>query len=178
MSQAGASGADGVLAQLRARGWTIGTAESLTGGLLCAALTDVPGSSAVVRGAVVSYATDVKASVLGVDAALLARSGAVHPEVAAQMASGVCRVLACDVGVATTGVAGPAPSDGQPVGRVFVAVQALGATRPEVRELALAGGRSQIRNASVVAALDLLDAVLRRLPARTGSQTDTDRGAG
>ena len=102
------------------------TAESLTGGLVCAALTDVPGASAVVRGAVVAYATELKAQVLGVDPDLLATGGAVQAEVARQMATGVCRVLGADVGVATTGVAGPDPQDGHPVGTVFVAVAAEG----------------------------------------------------
>lgn len=83
---------------LTGRGQTVACAESLTSGLVCAALTDVPGASAVVRGAVVSYATDVKAAVLGVDADLLARAGAVDAEVARQMAQGVCRVLGSDWG--------------------------------------------------------------------------------
>lgn len=137
---------------LRAGRLTVATAESLTGGLLCGALTDVPGASAVVRGAVVAYATDVKESVLGVDAALLARpGGAVQGEVAAQMAVGVCRVLGSEVGVATTGVAGPEPQDDQPVGTVFVAV-AVGHL-VEVSQLALAGTRAEIRAATVTAAL-------------------------
>ena len=115
-----------LLAALHERGLTVGTAESLTGGLVVAALTDVPGASASVVGSVVSYATRVKRDVLGVDADLLAARGAVDPEVAAAMASGVCRVLGCDVGLATTGVAGPDPQDGQPVGTVYVAVRVPG----------------------------------------------------
>ena len=146
------------VAALRGHGLTVGTAESLTGGLVCAALTEVPGASAVVRGAVVSYAVDVKASVLGVDAALLASEGAVHPEVASQMALGVCRVLGCDVGVATTGVAGPDPADGRPVGTVYVAVAAPSGVH--VRELALGGDRSAVRSATVDAALALLVALV------------------
>ena len=87
-----------VVSGLRQAGLTIGTAESLTGGLVCGALTSVPGASSVVRGGVVAYASDVKASVLGVDAELLRREGAVHAEVASQLAEGVRRVLSCDVG--------------------------------------------------------------------------------
>ena len=143
-----------VVTALVAAGRTVATAESLTGGLVCAALTDVPGASAVVRGAVVAYATELKAQLLGVDPDLLATGGAVQAEVARQMASGVCRVLGAEVGVATTGVAGPDPQDGRPVGTVFVAVAAEG--RVAVRELALAGDRGTIRARTVEAALDLL----------------------
>ena len=143
-----------VVATLVAAGRTVATAESLTGGLVCAALTDVPGASAVVRGAVVAYATELKAQVLGVDADLLATGGAVQAEVARQMATGVCRALGADVGVATTGVAGPEPQDGRPVGSVFVAVAVDG--RVAVRELALAGDRAAIRARTVEAALALL----------------------
>ncbi|MBE9940161.1 CinA family protein, partial [Cellulosimicrobium cellulans] len=91
-----------LLGALEARGWTLATAESLTGGLLSATIVDVPGASRVLRGAVVAYATDVKESVLGVDGGLLAAHGAVHPEVARQMAERVRDVLRADVGVATT----------------------------------------------------------------------------
>ena len=151
----------GVVQELIRRGWSIGTAESLTGGLVCAALTDVPGASAVVRGGVIAYATDVKASVLGVDAGLLAERGAVDPAVASQLADGVARLLNCEVGVGTTGVAGPEPADGCPVGTVHVAVRT-----PEgivVESLALTGDRGQIRRATVAAALDLVGRCLRNL---------------
>jgi len=143
-----------VIAALTARRLTVATAESLTGGLVAAALTDVPGASAVVRGGVVSYASDVKATVLGVDTVLLEREGAVHPEVARQMAVGVCRVLGADVGVATTGVAGPDPADGRPVGTVHIAVAVRGDA--QARTLALAGDRAAIRAATVEAALRLV----------------------
>lgn len=143
-----------VVTRLRELGLTVGTAESLTGGLVCAALTGVPGASTVVRGGVVAYASDVKAGVLGVDADLLAREGAVCGPVAAQLTDGVRRVLRCAVGVSTTGVAGPDPADGKPVGTVFVA--AGGPWGIHVDELALTGDREQIRSASVLAVLDLL----------------------
>jgi nicotinamide-nucleotide amidase len=143
-----------LVAALTARRETVACAESLTGGLLCAALTDVPGASAVVRGAVVSYATDVKAQVLGVDAGLLASVGAVDAEVARQMALGVCRVLGSDWGVATTGVAGPESQDGAVVGTVFVAV--AGPDGCEAVEAHFDGGRPAVRAATVAAALDVL----------------------
>ena len=145
---------------LERAGLTVATAESLTGGLVCGALTDVPGSSAVVRGSVVSYATDVKAQVLGVDRELLAAGGAVQAEVARQMAMGVCRVLAADLAVATTGVAGPDAQDGQSVGTVFIAVVRPGAEVAEVRQLALSGDRAAIRAATVQAALQLVVAAV------------------
>jgi nicotinamide-nucleotide amidase len=140
---------------------TLAVAESLTGGLLAAAVTAVPGSSAAFRGGVVSYATDLKAALLGVPADLLDRHGAVHPAVAAAMAQGACRRLGATTGAATTGVAGPDPADGQPVGTVFVAVAAGPDATPEVRALALSGDRQQIRAATVTQVLGLLLGVLR-----------------
>ena len=142
-----------LLAALGARGLTVAVAESLTGGAVCAALVAVPGASQVVRGAVVAYATDVKNTVLGVDADLLAASGAVNPQVALQMAQQVRSVVGADVGLATTGVAGPASSDGQPVGTVYVAV--AGPRHAEVRGLTLDGTRETIRADSVTKVLGL-----------------------
>lgn len=142
-----------VLRALDARGWSIAAAESLTGGRVTATLVDVPGASAHVRGGIVAYATDLKTSALGVEADLLAARGAVDPAVAEQMAQGVRRVLRADVGLATTGVAGPDPQDGQPVGTVFVS-----AATPEttvVTSLDLSGTRDEIRTGAVLAVLDL-----------------------
>lgn len=144
---------------------TIAVAESLTGGLLAATLIGVPGASAAVRGGVVAYDTRVKHSLLHVDAGLLALRGAVHPEVALQMADGVRRALEvdglpADVGVATTGVAGPDPQDGQEVGTVFVAVVTRAGGR--VVPLRLDGGRQEIRERTVGLALE---AVLQELTA-------------
>lgn len=147
-----------LLTAVAARGWSLAVAESLTGGLVVATLVSVPGASAVLRGGVVAYATDLKHSLLGVDADLLATSGAVHPEVARQMAEGV-RVAAgregvpADVGIATTGVAGPDPQDGQAVGTVFIAVSTPAVTR--VEGLSLEGGRAEIRAATAGRALRL-----------------------
>ncbi len=146
--------APSAIAMLVARGLTIGAAESLTGGLVTAALTTVPGASAVVRGGIVAYAADVKNQLLGVDADLLARVGTVHPDVAMAMARGVRRLLGAAVGVATTGVAGPSPADGQQVGTVHIAVSAWWATRHEA--LALSGDRTQIRLGTVDRVLRLL----------------------
>lgn len=143
-----------VHALLQAAGRTVAVAESLTGGLVAAALTDIPGASASFRGGMVTYATDLKAVLLGVDAGMLANHGAVYPPVAAAMADGVRVRLRADFGVATTGVAGPDPADGQPVGTVHIAVSADGDT--VVRTIALAGSRGQIRRLAVENALGLL----------------------
>lgn len=150
MTDAGPAAA--LVAALAERGETVAVAESLTGGLVVAELVGVPGASAVVRGGVVAYATPVKATVLGVDADLLAARGAVDPEVARQMAAGVRIALAVDGvhatwGISTTGVAGPDPQDGKAVGTVFVGIaDAAGA---EAVELHLAGDRAAIRSAVV-----------------------------
>lgn len=148
---------------LREHGWTLAVAESLTGGALADAFVRVPGASAVLVGAVVAYATPVKASVLGVDAALLEREGPVHPEVAAQMADRVRAVLAvegraADVGVATTGVAGPEPQGGRPPGTVYVAVATP--ARGSVRLVGLGGDRAAVRAGAVEAAVRMLLAAL------------------
>jgi nicotinamide-nucleotide amidase len=148
-----------VIRLLVARGDTIAVAESLTGGMLASALTSVPGASAAFRGAVVAYATDLKTALLGVPAELLNRHGAVHPSVAAAMAEGARRRMGATVAAATTGVAGPDPADGQPVGTVHIAVSADGGTVR--RALALSGDRHQIRVATVERSLGLLLAVLR-----------------
>lgn len=134
---------------------TIATAESLTGGLLCAALTHVPGASAAVRGGVVAYSTDVKRDVLDVDEELLNAVGAVDPDVAAAMAQGACAMLGADVGVATTGVAGPDEQDGVPVGTVFIAL-ATPERILQVLELDLTGSREEIRVQTTQRALELL----------------------
>lgn len=155
--------ASAVIEALRRRGWSLGVAESLTGGAVSAELVSVAGASSVLRGAVVAYATPLKASLLGVDPALLARSGPVHPEVAVQMAEGVRSAVAIDgrdaeVGISTTGIAGPESPDGQPVGTVHVGVATP--DRSFSVALHLEGDRAQIRAASVDAVLSaLLDAL-------------------
>ncbi|HUJ05438.1 MAG TPA: nicotinamide-nucleotide amidohydrolase family protein [Streptosporangiaceae bacterium] len=143
---------------LAGRGLTVGTAESLTGGLVAAALTTVPGASAVFRGGIVAYAGDLKSTLLGVPADLLDRVGTVHADVAMAMALGALARMSVSASVATTGVAGPDPVDGYPVGTVHIAVAVPGDQRPRVlhRELSLAGDRDQIRNETVRRALNLL----------------------
>ncbi|WP_338054256.1 CinA family protein [Streptomyces spiramenti] len=149
-----------VLELLTARGHTLAVAESLTGGAVAAALTAVPGASAVFRGSVTAYATDVKRDVLGVDAGLLAERGAVDPEVVRRMATGVRDLLGADWGVATTGVAGPAPQDGRPVGTVFVAVAPPGARRAVAQRVEATGDRESIRARTVDALLAALHEAL------------------
>ena len=133
---------------------SLAVAESLTGGLVADAIVSVPGASAVFRGGVVAYASDLKATLLGVDPALLARVGAVDENVVAQMAQGVAERLGADLGLATTGVAGPDEQDGHPVGTVFVAVARVG-HGAKVAQLSLHGDRATIRALSVRAVLDL-----------------------
>lgn len=140
-----------LLSGLARRGWTIAVAESLTGGMVASSLVDVPGASAVFRGGVVAYATDVKRSALGVDADLLSTAGAVDPEVARQMAEGVRALLGADVGLATTGVAGPEPQDGKAVGTVCLAVVTPAGRSSATRRFD--GDRSAIRRAASEAAL-------------------------
>lgn len=111
-----------VVGELRAAGLTVATAESLTGGLLGAALSSVPGSSAVLRGGLIVYATDLKHDLAGVPAELLAQRGPVDAEVAVALAAGAARRCGADLGVGLTGVAGPDPQHGHPPGTWFVAV--------------------------------------------------------
>ena len=162
------SRAEALIDALTRAGLTIAVAESLTGGAVAAELVNVPGASAVLRGAVVAYDTALKSSLLGVPAELLAQHGPVHGEVAALMAEGVRAVAAAgghpaDIGVATTGVAGPDPQGDAPVGLVFVSVADAAGT--EVRELRLAGDRAAIRAQTVDAALELVtDRLARTAP--------------
>jgi competence/damage-inducible protein CinA-like protein len=158
----GADTLDQVVHRLLAeRGATVAVAESLTGGLIGAELTAMPGSSATFVGGVIAYATGQKASLLGVPEDLLAEHGAVHPEVAAAMAAGVRDRMGASYGVAVTGVAGPEPQDGRPVGTVHLAV-ADGRSRPVVssRHFLPASRRELIRRLTVVHALDLLRCAL------------------
>ena len=162
----GASGAEDRVRAARAllqsaeeRGMTLAIAESLTGGQVASSLVEVPGASRVLVGAVVAYATRIKAQLLGVDAAHLELTGPVDRDVALQMAHGVRRLLGADLGLATTGVAGPGPADGHPAGTVHVAVVAPWGQRH--RELHLSGDRSQIRCATVMDVCELAVGFLR-----------------
>ncbi|MFF6903157.1 CinA family protein [Streptomyces hydrogenans] len=152
-----------VLGLLAERGQTLAVAESLTGGLVAAELTGVPGASRAFLGSVTAYATPLKHALLGVEAGLLRERGAVDPEVAVQMARGARDRLGADWGMATTGVAGPDPQDGQPVGTVYVAVAGpatTGAAAGKVVSLRLNGDRADIRRESVRSVLELLLAEL------------------
>lgn len=167
---------------------TIATAESLTAGALAARIADVPGASAALLGGVVSYSNGVKEHVLHVDADLLETRGAVDGAVAAQMARGAAHACAADIGVSTTGVAGPEPHQGKRVGTVYLGfylaggvVDRLGLAAPEnsspaetvtqggavggYRLLELAGDRADIRRASVEGALQLVSDLLGTEPA-------------
>lgn len=144
---------------LARRGATLATCESLTAGLLAATVASVPGASGVLRGGLITYGTDLKASLAGVDASLLREHGAVHPEVARQMAAGARAVCGAAIGLACTGVAGPDEQDGQPVGRVLLAVD-HGAPAVPVRELMLDGDRARIRRATVDECLAFVREVL------------------
>ncbi|KAK4237069.1 hypothetical protein C8A03DRAFT_35000 [Achaetomium macrosporum] len=150
--------ASDVIRLLRAAGETLGVAESLTAGGVMAAITSAPGASAAFRGGVVSYATPLKQEVLGVDAALIAREGVIHGDVAAQMAEGARRITTFDGGeattwgIGTTGVAGPDMQDGKPAGTVFI-----GIASPETNRVFgpfnFHGSREQVREATVLEAL-------------------------
>ncbi|GAA4181215.1 nicotinamide-nucleotide amidohydrolase family protein [Gryllotalpicola koreensis] len=160
---AGIDATAGLVATLTLRGLTVAVAESLTGGQLTAELTRPAGASAVVNGGVVVYATELKHSVVGVDESLLGEHGPVHPDVARQLAERVRAVLAvggraADIGLATTGVAGPDPQGGQPVGTVYVGV-AIGQDT-WVDALQLSGDRAGIRSQTVAAAVAALIARL------------------
>ena len=158
------------LAQLHAAmqrtGLTVAVAESLTGGLVLAELTETPGASVSVRGGLVVYATDLKARLAGVDVALLAERGAVDPQVAAALATGVRDRLGASIGLGVTGVAGPDPQDGTAVGTVFVAVSSVRGER--VQERHFQGDRHAIRTAAVQACLDLLADLVDELTRGSG----------
>jgi nicotinamide-nucleotide amidase len=148
-----------IIGLLTRTGETVAAAESLTGGLVAAALTDVPGASNVLRGGVIAYATELKAQVLGVDVAMLKKHGPVYAPVASAMAEGVRQRLGATFGVSTTGVAGPGPQDGHPAGTVHIAVSLAGDT--VVRTMALAGDRDEVRRLTVERVLGLLLGRLR-----------------
>ena len=152
--------ATALLQSAEERGVTLAIAESLTGGQVASSLVEVPGASRVLVGAVVAYATRIKAQLLGVDAVHLERTGPVDRDVALQMADGVRRLLGADLGLATTGVAGPGPADGHPAGTVHIAVVAPWGLRH--RELHLGGDRSQIRCATVMEVCELAIGFLQK----------------
>ena len=139
-------------------GRTLATAESLTGGLLGAALTSVAGSSAVYRGGLITYATDLKASLGGVEVAALERDGAVSASTAMALATTAARVCSADLALALTGVAGPDRQEGKPAGTVFVGWWANGGAGQQL--VHLSGDRAAIRAAAVAAALRIAEGLL------------------
>ncbi len=136
---------------LTLQGLTVATCESLTGGLICATLVDVPGASKVVRGGLITYQTDTKTLLAGADAALIVDKGVVSGEVARAMAEGTRLRLGVDVAVSATGMASPGGKDEPPAGTVFVGVASEKGVRA-VR-LHLAGDRQAIRHQTVEAAI-------------------------
>ena len=147
-----------VLGLCEARGWTLGVGESLTGGFIGARLANVPGASRVFRGAVASYATEVKRSILGVTAPLV-----VTEEAAKEMAVGARRALGASVGISVTGVAGPDEMEGQPVGSVWYGL-AIPGHEPEAIHAQMPGDRERIRQFSTIGLLNLLRMRLLALP--------------
>ena len=147
-----------IAARCLARGLRVGVAESCTGGLVAAALTEAPGASAWFAGGVVSYADAVKIAVLGVPAEALERHGAVSAETARAMAAGARRLLGVDVAVSVTGLAGPAGDEVHPVGTVVVGVASSAGTVAEERHFP--GSRAEVRAQACAAALAALDAAL------------------
>ncbi|HZK32181.1 MAG TPA: CinA family protein [Corynebacterium sp.] len=166
--------AEQVIARLRERGQSLSTCESLTAGLLAATLAEVPGASAVLRGGLITYATDLKERLAGVEKQTLVEHGPVSAETAAEMAAGARRVCGSDWALSLTGVAGPEPQDGHPVGEVFLGLARPDGSRRVVRVkregkmryalsshesvpvAVLVGGRTQIRSWAVAAALELI----------------------
>jgi len=153
-----------LLDELRRRRATLATCESLTGGAVAAAVVDVPGASDAFRGGLVTYASDLKASLAGVDAAGIAAHGVINRSTAEQMAIGAARACRASYAIATTGVAGPDPQDGQAPGTVWIAV-ATGEGALTSRMLSLDGDRAAIRAATVHQALALALETLDQKPA-------------
>lgn len=149
-----------IVTRLRERNETVATAESLTGGLVCALLTAVPGASVAVRGGLIVYTTPLKATLAGVNGRALYEYGAVHPLIAEELADGARERCTATWGVGLTGVAGPDPQDGVEPGTVYVAV--AGPARRTARTLAAEGDRHAIRSHAVRGALDLLQKELDR----------------
>ena len=146
--------AQALIRGLQAQGLTVATCESLTGGMICAALVDVPGASRVVRGGLITYQTDTKSLLAGVDAGLIETHGVVSAEVARAMAAGARDALHADIAVSATGMASPGEIRDPPAGTVFVGLAS--ATGVQAVELHLAGDRQAVRQQTVDAAIKLI----------------------
>ena len=150
-----------VLHQLRDAHQTVSVAESLTGGLLASAITEIPGASDVFLGGVVAYDARLKSELLGVDSALIAQHGVVSREVATAMASGIASRTRSDWAIATTGVAGPGASAGIPAGQVWISIARSNPARaPYAELLSLTGGRQEVRLATIARALEAFTRIL------------------
>lgn len=169
------SPAEALVHALRDAGASVATAESLTGGRLAARITNVPGSSVVYAGGVVSYQTHIKVEVLGVPQEVVDTHGVVSAECARAMADGARRLLGTAYALSTTGVAGPDRQEGKPVGTVFVGLAGPDGTR--TLALDLAGDRSQIQDATVDAAVDALAQAIESARSRAGQPAE-DSGLG
>jgi len=152
--------AEQIVAQLRQNNLTVATAESLTAGMLSSAIADVSGASTVLHGGIIAYNNAIKHRLLGVSADTLAARGAVDAETAKQMARGARERLNADLGIATTGVAGPDPSEGKAVGIVFIALATAEETSAKL--LRFGGNREKIRRSTVAASLKLMAEWLER----------------
>lgn len=139
------------IAALKEKGLTVATCESLTGGLICATLVDVPGASAVVRGGFITYQTDMKTLLAGVDAALIREKGVVSEEVAKAMAEGTRARLGVDIAVSATGMASPGGAEEPPAGTVFVGVSTKDGAY--AIPLDLEGDRQSVRRQTVEQAI-------------------------
>ena len=148
-----------VIDALRVTGMCLATAESLTGGGVCARLVEIPGASDVVRGGVCTYTSELKRDILGVDTTLLVERGPVDGEVAAQMAQGARKLFNADYAISTTGVAGPGPADGHPAGTVYMALAMPEGTT--VHYYSFVGSRNEVREYAIFHAIALLHSALQ-----------------
>ena len=146
--------AQALIRGLQAQGLTVATCESLTGGMICAALVDVPGASRVVRGGLITYQTDTKSLLVGVDAGLIETHGVVSAEVARAMAAGARDALHADIAVSATGMASPGEIGDPSAGTVFVGLAS--AAGVQAVELHLTGDRQAVRQQTVDAAIKLI----------------------
>jgi PncC family amidohydrolase len=160
MSNPMAQRAEEILELLRSSQSTLATAESITGGLISGALTDIPGSSDVFLGGVVAYSAAAKCSLLGVDPELIKENGVVSAQVASAMAQGALQTFGSSWAIATTGVAGPGASEGNPPGTVWIAICRKGGT-PESHLFALEGDRQEVRDQTIARAFTLFTRILR-----------------
>ena len=149
---------EGLLSALRERKLTVGTAESCTAGMISARIADIPGSSDVLLGGIVSYSNGVKMKLLGVREKTLREHGAVSELCAGEMAEGARRALGCDIAVSVTGIAGPGGgTPDKPVGTVCFGISTADGTRAKTERFGEAGGRNGVRTLTVATALGMIE---------------------